>query len=358
MVRFLFFGWLMGMILGSQASSGWWNADSLARSIPAAVTQSPGEFADFLTVRFPDEADRVRALFSWITCSIIYDMNQTEAAGKYESVDEFVFFTLKNKRAVCQGYAEVFTTICKRMGIPALTVHGYTRNDGQLRTDIGHAWNIAKIDGRWSLFDATWGSGSLDNGRYRKSFSPFYFMTPPDNLITTHMPFDPIWQLLDYPITHDQFIDGGRKGPAFYQYADSLDRYYNLDEIGRAEGTLRRAEATHATRKEILRIYRKYNDYVINMKCNVEITLYNEASTTLQTAIDRYNEFQELHNRRNADLRTVKQALGAADELVRQALHQAFTVSPCQGLSVQEIQQLIKYIREVESAVSIGYSSL
>ncbi|MFH1297444.1 MAG: transglutaminase domain-containing protein [Bacteroidota bacterium] len=358
MLRQLFLCLLLGSLAVSHAYSDGWNVDSLARSIPNGVTRSPQDFAIYLNERFLGETERVKALFSWIVNSVVYDLNQIETASRYESIDDFVLYTLKTKKAVCQGYAEVFTAICNRMGMKALTVHGYNRVDGRLNSDLGHAWNVVKIDGKWYLFDPTWGSGYLYNGRYRKSFSTIYFMISPDSLIVSHMPFDPIWQLQDYPITHDQFIDGGERGNTYYNFSDSLDLYYSMDEINRAESTLRRAGATHANRREILKMYRKYNDYVINMKCNVEINRYNEASTTLTYAIDRFNEYQELRGKKNADPRTIRLVLDATGEMVQHALRQVRDVSPCRSLSIQEIQRLINHIHDLEAAVSTGYRAL
>jgi len=358
MFKRLLFCWIIGVLFLSNTLAQTWNSDSLARSIPAKVTTSPEDFASYLTNRFPEKTDRVKALFSWLGYHIVYDFSQVESINRFESIDDFVLYTLKTKKAVCQGYAEVFTAVCNNMGVPAITVHGYNRIDGRLKSDLGHAWNVAKIDDKWYLFDPTWGSGYVDNGRYRKSFDAFYFMTPPDKLIESHMPFDPIWQLREYPITHDQFIDGGNHGSVYYNFFDSLALYYSQDEDERAEGTLRRAEAIHANRKEIYKMYRSYYDYVDNIKCNIEITRYNESSTSLRNAIDRFNEFQEIRNRRNPDRAQQKALLEVAGSLVQQSFAIAREISSCPSLSRQEIQQLIRQISEVDDAVLSSLRSL
>ncbi|MBE0648755.1 MAG: hypothetical protein IH596_13355 [Bacteroidales bacterium] len=345
------------LIVAHSLASGW-NPDSMARSIPYGVTGSPNDFALYLKDHFPGEAARVQALFSWLSYNISYDVNQVETMSRFESMDDFVLFTMKNKKAVCQGYAEIFTAVCTRMGIQALTVHGYNRIDGQLKSELGHAWNLAKIDGVWRLFDPTWGSGYVDNGRFRKSFDSFYFMTPPDSLIRSHMPFDPVWQLREYPITHDQFIEGGNHGPSYYYFSDTLDHYYFLDEVNRAECTLRRAEATDADRTEIQRMFMRYNSYVLNIKCNVEITRYNASSTYLKEAIDRFNEFQEFRNKRNTDKAQLKRLLEKANYLVQQSLLQAQNISSCQSLSSREIQRLVRQISEVENAILSAFKSI
>ena len=358
MFKRLLFCWIIGVLFLSNTLAQTWNSDSLARSIPAKVTTSPEDFASYLTNRFPEKTDRVKALFSWLGYHIVYDFSQVESINRFESIDDFVLYTLKTKKAVCQGYAEVFTAVCNNMGVPAITVHGYNRIDGRLKSDLGHAWNVAKIDDKWYLFDPTWGSGYVDNGRYRKSFDALYFMTPPDSLLESHMPFDPIWQLREYPITHDQFIDGGNHGSVYYNFFDSLALYYSQDEDERAEGTLRRAEAIHANRKEIYKMYRSYYDYVDNIKCNIEITRYNESSTSLRNAIDRFNEFQEIRNRRNPDRAQQKALLEVAGSLVQQSFAIAREISSCPSLSRQEIQQLIRQISEVDDAVLSSLRSL
>lgn len=355
--KYALFTGIAWLIMAHAVASGW-NADSLALAIPARVTGSPEEFATYLNEHFSSETDRIKALFSWMTFNISYDLGQVEILSRFENLDEFVTYTLKNKKAVCQGYAEVFTAVCGQMGIKALTIHGYNKVDGRLKTDLGHAWNVAWIDGKWRLFDPTWGSGYLDNGRYTKSFDAYYFMTSPDSLIRSHMPFDPVWQLREYPSTHDQFIEGGSRGSVYYNFTDSLNLYYSLDEVGRAESTLRRAEATHANRKEILKMYRNFSDYVTNIKCNLEITRFNESSVLLIDAIDRFNEYQELKRRRSPDKVRQKGLLVAARSLTQQSLIKAQTISPCPSLSIQEIQRLIRQIREVNNVVTESLKNL
>jgi len=355
MHRRLLFCWIFISSICFQAFPQEWDTDSLAKSIPASVTRSSEDFAIYLVETFVSEEDRVRALYTWISSNISYDVNQFETLSRFESLDEFIVYTLKNKKAVCQGYAEVFTDICNRMEIKAITVHGYNRINGRLKTDIGHAWNVANINGQWCLFDPTWGSGYLENGGYRKSFSSFYFMSSPDSMITSHMPFDPIWQLREFPVTHDDFIDGKGSGSVYCNYSDSLDLYYSQDEITRAENSLRRATATHANRKEIMKMYGNYEDYVLNLKCNLEITRYNESSVMLSQAIDKFNEYQELLKKRNVTQARLHSLLTSVNELVQQSLRQARSISPCGSLSTKEIQGLIRHgfdLRDALSAVS------
>lgn len=58
---------------------------------------------------------------------------------------------LKNGRAVCDGYSHAFQYLLRKCGIESFVVTGYAGE--------GHAWNLVKIDGKWSCFDVTWDDG-------------------------------------------------------------------------------------------------------------------------------------------------------------------------------------------------------
>ena len=57
--------------------------------------------------------------------------------------------------AVCQGYALAYKLLLSRAGIPAAFVVSY---------DMGHAWNMVKIDGSWYHVDTTWDDPIPDQG--------------------------------------------------------------------------------------------------------------------------------------------------------------------------------------------------
>ena len=50
---------------------------------------------------------------------------------------------------VCEGYAHAYQYLCYRAGIQALFVTGSSRNEA-------HAWNIVRLDGRYTQIDITW----------------------------------------------------------------------------------------------------------------------------------------------------------------------------------------------------------
>ena len=54
------------------------------------------------------------------------------------------------------------------------------------------------------LYDETWASGKVDS-IFHKEYDSKWNNIDPQEMIKTHMPFDPVWQLLSEPINYEQF---------------------------------------------------------------------------------------------------------------------------------------------------------
>jgi transglutaminase/protease-like cytokinesis protein 3 len=57
---------------------------------------------------------------------------------------------------VCDGYATAFKILCNAAGIECVIPRGFSKTGG-------HAWNQAKIDGKWYNFDVCWGDTMYSN---------------------------------------------------------------------------------------------------------------------------------------------------------------------------------------------------
>jgi len=61
-------------------------------------------------------------------------------------------------------------------------------------------------DSTWIPLDSTWAAGSLDGSyRFNKSFNEFWWCTPPDHFIYSHLSEDPQWTCLPNPPTVEEF---------------------------------------------------------------------------------------------------------------------------------------------------------
>lgn len=88
------------------------------------------------------------------------------------------------KESVCQGYAKAVQYLLERLGVTCTLVLGYVDN-------VGHAWNLVQIDGRYYYVDATWGdasyrSGGENVGRYPKVNYDYLCVTT-EQLCKTHV---------------------------------------------------------------------------------------------------------------------------------------------------------------------------
>lgn len=275
-------------------SQGFDKYDTLARNIPDSITQTPELFAKYLKENFNSDEKIVRALYVWLASNITYDFDKSDRmdSNKFVKDDEdLIGITLKNKKGICENYSAIFTKICDLCGIQSFIIKGYTRSFGQIQTKIGHVWNVAKIDSMWYLFDPTWGSGYERFERFHKKFTFEYYKANPDSFINTHMPLDPIWQLKDIPISHQDFIHSTSTNKILMNYCDSIDQYYSLPAYQRAITSFIRAENNGLNQPELAHFYKSFNNYSKFCLNNYYIEQYNNATYEYYRAIDAYKKY-------------------------------------------------------------------
>ena len=98
---------------------------------------------------------KVQAIYNWITANVKYDyshMNDPTYWPQYTAYAAAV-----QKKAVCQGYANLFYRLANDAGIDCRIITGKAYNsDGT----ADHAWNIVRMaDGKYYCLDATWDAG-------------------------------------------------------------------------------------------------------------------------------------------------------------------------------------------------------
>jgi transglutaminase/protease-like cytokinesis protein 3 len=108
---------------------------------------------------------------------------------------------------VCAGYARLLAALGDAAGEEIVVIGGDARTRGSDVTGESHAWNAARIDDTWHLIDATWDSGSLDDGgNFEKQYSAAYLFAPPEVFVVSHFPEQENWQLLATPVSRGEFF--------------------------------------------------------------------------------------------------------------------------------------------------------
>lgn len=194
-------------------------ADTYADATPESVEQSVAALAAYLARAGSDDLTRARALFRWIAGNIEYDAVGFRTGNHGDQSADGV---LRSRSSVCEGYARLTESLGAAMGLEVQVVSGWSKGYGYTtgqRFDgpTNHAWNAVRIDGRWRLMDPTWGAGYLDQqGRFVRRFQEHYFLTAPDAFVFDHLPQDPRWQLLDRPVTAEEYVDLAFLRPMFF----------------------------------------------------------------------------------------------------------------------------------------------
>lgn len=71
-----------------------------------------------------------------------------------------ILSVLLDKKSVCAGYSRTFQYLCKKAGIDCIYVSGVAK--GSSGEEIGHAWNLVKINDQYYGVDTTWGDPVFD----------------------------------------------------------------------------------------------------------------------------------------------------------------------------------------------------
>ncbi|MDQ7821240.1 MAG: transglutaminase domain-containing protein [Candidatus Eremiobacteraeota bacterium] len=184
--------------------------DRHAAAAPPGAEKTVQSLAKYLASGAGNEREKARAIFWWIAAHIDYDVAMYRSRKFGDLSAEGV---LRRRTAVCEGYAALFRKLAILSGLECAKVTGYAKGailekKDESGSDTNHAWNAVKIDGKWRLVDATWGAGHVNAATwtYTRSFDGFWFFTPPDAFVTTHLPEHRRWQLLATAVSKAEFL--------------------------------------------------------------------------------------------------------------------------------------------------------
>lgn len=86
-----------------------------------------------------------------------------------------------------------------------------------------HSWNAIYIYGTWCLIDAHWAARRIigkqaSSEEFHYQLDEYFFLPDPHQLIYTHFPDDARWQLLERPVTLEEFENMPHMKPQFFKY--------------------------------------------------------------------------------------------------------------------------------------------
>ena len=291
--------------------------DELALRIPESQTKSTEEISGYITSNFTSQSDRSRAIFVWVATTIQYDVDNMFAINFYQNTDEIIKEALSGRKGVCQHFAELYSAIANQSGLKTFVVSGYTKQNGSVDY-LPHAWCASQIDSVWYLIDPTWGSGYISKGKFVRKINDNYFKAKPEKLISSHMPFDPLWQFLNYPVTSQEFYEGRtttNTSKPFFDYPDTLKQFEQESRIGKLTASSRRIEQ-NGVRNSLIFDRLKHNRREIEYyNDSLRVEMYNSAVYNYNDGINHLNRFIDYRNRQF----TPKKQENEIREMVNQA---------------------------------------
>jgi len=137
-----------------------------------------------------------------------------------------------------------------------------------------------------------------------------YFLVQPSEFIESHMPFDPLWQLLEYPVTHDQFYSGNvykKPGAPYFNFADSIAAYTQMDSLQRLESAAMRIQKYELYNTQVKNNYNYIKMHIEMIDQDKDLDLYNSSMADLNDATTILNSFIEYRNRQFTPEKTDKE---------------------------------------------------
>ncbi|MDI1305725.1 MAG: transglutaminase domain-containing protein [bacterium] len=288
----------LSLLSFGQVNVGYALIDKKMSAISTSSTNSTKEIANYINANFKTDADKIRAVFYWTTSNISYDVANMYAVNFNETPQDRIIKALKTKKGVCIHYAEVFNDISNKIGIQSYIIEGYTKQYGKV-ANLAHAWCAAKIDNKWYLFDPTWGSGYVNNGKFIKKLNEYYFKAEPSKLISSHIPFDYLWQFLNYPITNNEFYAGTTqiiKSKKFFDFETEIAKYNKLPETDKLFESAARIEKNGVLNALILERLEGKKKEVAYLRHNANIEKLNSIVADFNEAVILLNDFVHYRN--------------------------------------------------------------
>ena len=259
--------------------------DKKVLQIPDSLTSSTNGISGYINSNFHTNKEKVRAIYIWLASIIEYDINNLYAINFYETMEEKISKSLKTRKGICINYSALFNELCTKCGIKSYIITGYTEQYG-FKDYIPHAWCSAYIDSVWYVFDPTWGSGYItDEGKFYRQVNEKYFLAKPSYMIRSHMPFDYLWQFMNYIVTNQEFYNrkiSQEKRP-YFNFTDSIKEYDKQTHSEQLAASARRIEANGVKNSMIF-------DMLHHIKLEIEHESKSKNMKSYNSAVNNYNE--------------------------------------------------------------------
>ncbi len=124
-----------------------------------------------LTAGCSTDYEKAVALYDWVTDNLYYDYDYYNGVTRSTNLTAADVFA--NKNTVCEGFANLYTAMCRSVGVPCRKIDGYSASSlvsdeeyfaAYFENIADHAWNEIYVNDEWIVVDATWDCGNTYSG--------------------------------------------------------------------------------------------------------------------------------------------------------------------------------------------------
>lgn len=335
--------------------------ERIVLNIPDSETNTTKDIATYIKSHFKTDDDKIRAIYIWVTTNIKYDKNSIHRIILDEDQEQRVIYALKSRKGVCENFAAIFNDICQKSGIPSFYIEGYTKQNGSIdRT--GHVWCAAFVDNNWALYDPTWDAGFLSGSNFVNQEGMSYFKNSPEDFISSHLPFDPVFQFLNYPLTYKEFYNGSKpanKPKSYFNYKDSLSVYNHSDSLSRYLASLHRIENFDWPSSKIDTRLKQLKLEIELIYQDRDMDFYHSAIADYNNGIDLLNEFINYRNHQFQPVNkmnevpkmfdTISKKIATANKKLIEINKSEATLTLNTGDIQQKLNDLALYVKEQQN---------
>lgn len=140
--------------------------------------------------------EKAQHIYLWLCNNLTFDRS-----GRFRTADD----AFRYRKAVCQGYCELFYRLGECVGLKPRLVYGKCRLP-RAATLQDHVWLSITTEEGDILVDPTWGAGFYRDGEFVRQDEPLkWFDVDPAWFIFTHLPDNSRRQHLSPAVTDEQF---------------------------------------------------------------------------------------------------------------------------------------------------------
>ena len=245
--------------------------DEQAINVAESEQTSYTELVDQLTFGLVTDLEKARAIFRWIT---VKDLNAIEFGDSLNT--DTPLGLLRGIKYGTETYHTLFMRLCSYAGLHCVDIKGHSKSVGYepgMKIQPGkftNTWNAILIDGEWRFVQCNWGARHLVMSKDKKvesssantsnnssnvsssttatapavaaasskpsrdkikyQYDEHYFLPDPEEFILEFYPHNSEWQLLENPITLDEFES--------LPFVRSLFFHYHLDFVNQRQAVI------------------------------------------------------------------------------------------------------------------------